>query len=569
MNFAQNQLRNEIYIPGTWSQAGSSLYTQGNVGIGGTPNASYALNVGGNINFTGTLYQNGSLFAPSQWVTSGTSIYYTVGNVAIGTVSPNATLDVRGTSNILSPTNSGAALYVNGNPNQFGLDSLIKITTTGGNQNGTSPYLNRAFLELQSNTLQGNYGYNMVSVTRDVGTVGEKMYSYINGSGSAYFAGSVGIGMTSPGSPLQIQCGDNYVQGISFSSAAAGAVGAQDFMIQRGPTNNVTGGTSWNSSNCMIFHTPNEGVATTGPVGFLWLSSSSRIGMFYDVRNSRLGIGITNPAATLDIVGTLRLNSRLIPLQDGSSSSYSAPSARFIQQTYGITTNGVYWINLPTAGATQLYCIMDPACAGGGWILGMKATRGTTFPYSSTYWTSQSTTLNTTDNTLNDADAKYNSFNYFQATDWLALFPDAPVQGGDITGGYNSSWTWVETNVTGTTIPPVVWLAKGIQTTKASNGYGYAATNPTPTNLAKYSGSIWSNEGTGANFNWYGMNYTTLASANVRWGWAWNNETDQISNDIFGGIGLAAGSESAGDYISCCAATTGINRTMRVQWFIR
>jgi len=472
MNFAQNQLRNEIYIPGTWSQAGSSLYTQGNVGIGGTPNASYALNVGGNINFTGTLYQNGSLFAPSQWVTSGTSIYYTVGNVAIGTVSPNATLDVRGTSNILSPTNSGAALYVNGNPNQFGLDSLIKITTTGGNQNGTSPYLNRAFLELQSNTVQGNYGYNMVSVTRDVGTVGEKMYSYINGSGSAYFAGSVGI-------------------------------------------------------------------------------------------------GIASPAATLDIVGTLRLNSRLIPLQDGSSSTYAAPSARFIQQTYGITTNGVYWINLSTVGVTQLYCIMDPVCAGGGWMLGMKATRGTTFPYSSTYWTSTSTTLNTGDNTLNDADAKFNSFNYFPATDWLALFPDAPVQGGDITGGYNSSWTWVETNVTGTTIPPVVWLANGIQTTKASNGYGYAATNPAPANLAKYSGSIWSNEGTGANFNWYGMNYTTLASANVRWGWAWNNETDQLSNDIFGGIGLAAGSESAGDYISCCAATIGINRTMRVQWFIR
>lgn len=155
MNFAQNQLRNEIYIPGTWSQAGSS-------------------------------------------------VYYSQGNVGIGTVSPNATLDVRGTSNILSPTNSGAALYVNGNPNQFGLDSLIKITTTGGNQNGTSPYLNRAFLELQSNTTQGNYGYNMVSVTRDVGTVGEKMYSYINGSGSAYFAGSVGIVIASPLAPFHV-----------------------------------------------------------------------------------------------------------------------------------------------------------------------------------------------------------------------------------------------------------------------------------------------------------------------------------------------------------------------------
>jgi hypothetical protein len=53
----------------------------------------------------------------------------------------------------------------------------------------------------------------------------------------------------------------------------------------------------------MIFHTPNETVATSGPVGYLWMSSGSRLGMFYDVRNSNLGIGSTNPSNRLEVFG--------------------------------------------------------------------------------------------------------------------------------------------------------------------------------------------------------------------------------------------------------------------------
>jgi hypothetical protein len=126
------------------------------------------------------------------------------GNVGIGTNNPNATLDVRGSSNILGVINSGPSLFVNGNPNEFGLDSLIKITTSGGSQNNSAPYVNRAFLELQSNTLQGNFNYNMISVTRNAGTLGEAKYAHITGNGSAYFAGNVGIGTVSPEGPFHV-----------------------------------------------------------------------------------------------------------------------------------------------------------------------------------------------------------------------------------------------------------------------------------------------------------------------------------------------------------------------------
>ena len=94
-----------------------------NVGVG-TATPGYSLDVIGDLNFSGSLYQGGSPFAGSPWntETSPDALNYTAGNVGIGAADPEATLDVTGNAFVSSNVNVGANVFIAG-----GL-----VTNTGG-----------------------------------------------------------------------------------------------------------------------------------------------------------------------------------------------------------------------------------------------------------------------------------------------------------------------------------------------------------------------------------------------------------------------------------------------------
>ncbi len=264
---------------------------------------------------------------------------------------------------------------------------------------------------------------------------------------------------------------------------------------------------------------------------------------------------------------------------DGRTVATAATSAKAIKTAYPNSPDGVYYINLPTVGVTPIYCIMNSAVDGGGWMLAMKANSNgstsnplQTFKYTASYWTTTDI-LNANDNTLSPGDAKYQTMNYFPAKDILALWPDiASNYGSSVTGGsinlvssYNK-WSWLENNF------------NGGNTTTLINFFASAA------NENKFISDANNFAGKGTAFStqpdvrFYGFNYTAYSIAKVRWGFAWNENGgglypngNQASNDVSGGIGMGTyyGEYSAGDRISCCVTYTGINRPARVEVYIR
>jgi hypothetical protein len=210
-------------------------------------------------------------------------------------------------------------------------------------------------------------------------------------------------------------------------------------------------------------------------------------------------------------------------------------------------SNGVYIINNhPT------YCLMDTSLDGGGWMLAMKATRGTTFNYSSNYWTT-SNTLNPTDTTRNDADAKFDIFNTFTGTQAMAIWPDLDVSGGSINAP-TYGWIWKQSLGS-----PMTLLNRFQNTLDLGNPFDYSGFNS----------DVWSYQDgyRKYGFNMQGQLYSTIT--HVRWGFVWNNEGDNQTCDASGGIGMSFNTDySAGDKYNA-AGTQRYNRSMRVEIYIR
>lgn len=271
--------------------------------------------------------------------------------------------------------------------------------------------------------------------------------------------------------------------------------------------------------------------------------------------------GLNSTARTFNITRKWR---------DGSSSSLAGTSADAIKQETGTTTDGVYYINLPTVGPTQLYCRMSNVYGGTGWTMVMKATRGTLFSYASTYWTTNNTYLPSQYNT-NDGDAKFDSFNYLSSERIMCLWPDIPYNTNSGTGGMFGSgpgvWSWVEDLSLAAR-----QFGDNIQPAK-TNLLNLFLRNEQKDYIPNSGVRNWPGKGgnTGpfssqSGWQWYGFNYQGNGSNKVRWGFSWNNEGDQNTNDSGGGIGLNG--SSGGDYAGA-QDYTGVNRTARWELYVK
>ena len=317
-----------------------------------------------------------------------------------------------------------------------------------------------------------------------------------------------------------------------------------------------------------------------------------------------------------------------VSIKDGLSEITAAESAVAIKHLGLNSPNGRYWIK--PAGATkavQVYCIMDSACDGGGWMLAMKAAPGSSqFKYDSHHWTTNTELIPLIDKDLEaegslymdtTIDAKYDIYNTYKAKDCMAIFDSrefnpsiittkCPISDSDIYTDperKHYGWRWLRNNFNSATpITLLEFFASGkkdflytcrsqdtkeindlqkymrdnavggkyitysdFQSDVIGNSSKRGASSPVP----PYNSLIWSTQ---SEYLSYGFNvYCIKWNHKVRWGGTFNENAGSmpVSNDISGGIGMEYKDYSAGDGLGCCPATTGLNKSLSFKWFIR
>lgn len=301
----------------------------------------------GNINFTGSLYQNGELYTSSQWIgTTGTSLYYgTSGSVfvGIGTTNPQYTLDVSGTARFLSGISTGS-LAVTNDLNMY-----------------SSVYLNTYGTYLTNSTSSGLI-YNSTINGPNLYGIGGGILGY-NGKTAVISwnsSGNVGINTTTQTYNLDV-IGSARVSGGVYLTAPLFVNNTSNSTSVTGAGLNVSGDVLLAGGTVGNLYWTNTSI--NGPVSFTNRSPGSRIIVYPNISNTTLdySIGVENQNLWFSSPGGFKWyansTSAVLTLTSGNIGiNTSVPesnldvsgTARF---TVSVTTNSLYSTNITSTNA--------------------------------------------------------------------------------------------------------------------------------------------------------------------------------------------------------------------------
>jgi hypothetical protein len=249
------------------------------IGIANT-NPSYPLDIVGDINFTGDLYQNGNLFGgggggvDSNWLSgTGGNLSYTKGNVGIGTTAPTFKLDINGNLRVTTGITTGN-IYASGT------STLTNISSS----NQTTAILNASI------------GITTASIYANNGTFGAIITT----------SGNVGIGTSSPSQVLDILTNSNEELGMGLSNSNTGGNSRINFNMYVGHNTSGNAGQIYASTSDPTFTIRTYSANTSG----ISLLTGGAAPIKFNIQNTErmrintsgnVGIGTTSPSYTLDI----------------------------------------------------------------------------------------------------------------------------------------------------------------------------------------------------------------------------------------------------------------------------
>jgi hypothetical protein len=298
------------------------------------------------------------------------------------TITGNLTLNTAGTTATISPAN----LTIN--PSNTGSVNNVNIgASTRGSAAFTSLTANSA-VTLTANTTSSGTSSGTLVVTGGVGVSGTVHAGAFNGPLTGTVTTAAQPNITSVGTLTGLTVTNTITGSVSGSASTAGTVtnAAQPNITSVGTltsltvTNTITGSVSGSASTAGTVTTAAQPNITS--VGTLTgLTVSGDLSMT-GTTAIKLPVGTTAQRPSSPVNGMMRKNSSTgyieywdpsstswkgIGVADGSSFNAAASSASSIKELTGTTVDGIYWINLPVLGPTQVYCDMNTD--GGGWMM--------------------------------------------------------------------------------------------------------------------------------------------------------------------------------------------------------